>query len=184
MTELDTTTALPGLPTTSEAPAGETGDWGRVRRAIRIIQDQLGPGDVAALRRLDADEVASPVFWRLLSQLDVPLTPSLERRWALVLRVLALVGDGTGPLSLGWALAAVEANEDRVERLLRASGRMLERQIFDLTRLLISRGQAFDPWQLCALVLLVDDEKAEDNRRKIARHFFTTKSRDAAEGTP
>lgn len=153
-----------------------------VGRIGRALEKQLGPGDVAALRRLDPVDPAVPAFFKLAaSVLDDAMPGSeearleAERRWAAVLCAMALTRGLHHPgRPLGSALAQAGFSELRFTRLLRARGEHVFTAARAAAQYLASKAQPFDPVDLARLVLSEDRSDEEQVRRAIARSYFAT----------
>ncbi|ACL64134.1 CRISPR-associated protein, Cse2 family [Anaeromyxobacter dehalogenans 2CP-1] len=152
----------------------------RVNALARAIASG-SPGDVAALRRLTPDDPASPAFWRLAAaHLDGALPAGggeareeAERSWAAVMSGMALTAGLHVPRRrAGAALAQAGYSELRFERLLRASGPQLFREVRAAAAFLASKAVEFDWTDLAALVLGDGGPSAERTRRALARSFY------------
>lgn len=143
-----------------------------------------GPGDRAALARLDPDalrphEIAALSRALLAAGLQ-PETwrPETWPRWALIAHGMALAGhDGAG--RLGRQLAAAGVAESRVTRLLTARGEAFRQLLPRVLRLLASKGVAPNWFELGELVLKEDSldhddaARAEHIRMRIAGPYFS-----------
>lgn len=148
-----------------------------VNRIAGAFGREIGAGDLAGLRRLDPDELASPEFWRVMAayvptdalpQHDPYLT-RVERQWAVVLSALAiLAGLHERTVPLGAALARARYSELRFVRLLRARDAALANHVRSAARYLAAKGQSAD---CVGLALLVFSE-GETVRRQIARDYY------------
>jgi len=147
------------------------------------VREQLDPGEVADLRRMSPEGPLPGAFWRLLARhLDGPgdLPPEgaarleAERRWAVILSAVALMGDLHQPGErLGNALATHLGSELRVLRLLRAHGRSLADAIRLTCRALGSAGASVDVAEIARLVLSDGREDEEPTRRRVARSYYS-----------
>lgn len=155
----------------------------RVNALARAIA-AASPGDVAALRRLAPEDPASPAFWRLAAAYLDDALPSggeareeAERSWAAVMCGMALTA-GLHALRCraGAALAEAGFSELRFERLLRASGPQLFREVRAAAAFLASKAAEFDWTDLAALVLSDGGPSAERTRRSLARSFYQQRS--------
>ena len=177
---------------TAESPESpdrlERGDRrSRFRRLVGKLafelDERLGPGDLAQLRRL-RPEVApgAPAFWRLATG---PLEPEgyqlawghdpdeREARWAVILAAMArLQGFHDPKVPLGRALAEAGVSEGRLLRLLRARGVAL----FDTLRVTVHQiangAQRVDCAELAELVLTSGRDDEDSIRRRVARHYY------------
>lgn len=155
-----------------------------IGRLAALIDRQLSPGDVAALRRSRPDSIDGPAFWRIAAveladslEHDEPRRDEGERRWAVILQALAeLRGLHNPRRSLGDALADAEVNEHRVLRLLRASAESLFDAVRIIAHHLATKGVAFNCADLAWLVLSDGRSDEEAVRRRIARNYYATQS--------
>ncbi|WP_295543167.1 type I-E CRISPR-associated protein Cse2/CasB [uncultured Pseudacidovorax sp.] len=145
---------------------------------------KAGPGDRAALARLDPDalrphEIAAlsrallaaglqPDSWR----------PETWSRWALVAHGMALAGhDGSSPF--GKQLAQAGVAESRVTRLLTARGEAFRQLLPRLLRLLASKDVPPNWFELGELVRWASPDSQSDNGPidplclRIAGHYFS-----------
>lgn len=152
--------------------------------ALASHVQRAGPGDRAALARLDPDALR-PHEIAALSRalLAAGLQPETWRaetwpRWALVAHGMALAGhDGAG--RLGRQLAHAGVAESRVTRLLTARGEAFRQLLPRVLRLLASKGVAPNWFELGELVLKEDSRdpddaaRAEQLRMRIAGPYFS-----------
>lgn len=152
--------------------------------ALASHVQRAGPGDRAALARLDPDalrphEIAALSRALLAAGLQ-PETwrPETWPRWALVAHGMALAGhDGAG--RLGRQLADAGVAESRVTRLLTARGETFRQLVPRVLRLLASKGVAPNWFELGELVLKEDSRdpddtaRAEQLRMRIAGPYFS-----------
>lgn len=152
--------------------------------ALASHVQRAGPGDHAALARLDPDalrphEVAALSRALLAAGLQ-PETWRVETwpRWALIAHGMALAGhDGAG--RLGRQLANAGVAESRVTRLLTARGEAFRQLLPRVLRLLASKGVAPNWFELGELVLKEDSldaddaARAEQLRMRIAGPYFS-----------
>ena len=148
-----------------------------VNRIAGSLGRDIGAGDLAALRRLDPEDPASPEFWRIMAayvpsdtlpQGD-PWLAQAERRWAIVLNALAiLAGLHERTVPLGVALAGARYSELRFVRLLRARDAALADHVRSAARYLAAKGQGANCADLARLVF----SESESVRRKIARDYY------------
>jgi len=153
-----------------------------VHRLGGIIEKRLHAGDVADLRRLNPRRPGSPAFWKLVvGELEPagalrgegPRRTDQERRWAVILNVLAHLGDLQVPgLSYGRALAECGFSEQRFGRLLRARGETLWDQARRSAQFLSSHGQRADATGLAWLILSEGRSDAQRARRQLARSYY------------
>jgi CRISPR type I-E-associated protein CasB/Cse2 len=137
----------------------------------------LPTGELAALRRLTADDFGCAPFWMLIGDHDLigagPARDDQEQRWAVILSAMAQLGGlHSRAISLGRALAEAKLSELRFLRLLRAHGATLHDTLQQCVHLLRSRQQLCDQADLAKLVLS-DGRSDEDSvRRAIARGYY------------
>ena len=149
--------------------------------AAELAAAHFPRGDLAALRRLDADHPDAPAFWRLLLThvADAERHSEVqENRWALVLHGLALmtqpgVSAHRREARIGQVLAHVGFSELRLNRLLRARGEGFRALAPRACRFLAAKGEPID-WARFGLLLLAGEGSpaAERYRREIAREYF------------
>lgn len=143
-----------------------------------------GPGDRAALARMDPDALR-PHEIAALSRalLSAGLRPEAWRpetwpRWALIAHGMALAGHG-GAGHLGRQLAQAGVAESRVTRLLTARGEAFRQLLPRVLRLLASKGVRPNWFELGELVLKEDSsasgdaQRAEQLRMRIAGSYFS-----------
>jgi CRISPR system Cascade subunit CasB len=155
-----------------------------IGRLAALIDRQLSPGDVAALRRSRPDSIDAPAFWRIAAvdladwlEHDEPRRDEGERRWAVILQAMAeLRGLHNPRRSLGAALADTEVAEHRVLRLLRASAEGLFDAVRIIAHHLATKGVSFNCADLAWLVLSDGRSDEEPVRRRIARNYYATQS--------
>lgn len=140
--------------------------------------ESMSTGDRATLRKLSPDDLHQPAFWKLTTGAlqkvladDGPLRAAQERRWAVVIAVLA--GALHSPTTrLGTALAKARVAEVRVTRLLRARGEQLPDAVRTIAHQLIAAAAPFDLADLAWLVLSEDRDDEERARQQIARDYY------------
>jgi CRISPR type I-E-associated protein CasB/Cse2 len=150
--------------------------------AYAMVHGQVSPGDVAALRRLEANDPSTPAFWKVISSIIAPHLelpnggPALdraERQWAVILNATAHLGGLHNPARpLGAALAAAGLSELRLSRLLRASGDSLPTVVRTTARYLAAKGEPADLGDLAELVTSDGFSSSEQVRRRIARSYY------------
>ncbi len=145
---------------------------------IAIVENELDPGGVADLRRLDPDRPSSPTFWRLVAPIDhAGDRQENERRWAVVLRTLAQLRGLHHPGAyVGRKLAQSEIHERRLLRLLRARGESLAHELRTIGHLLAAKSVRLDVAGLAMLVFSDGKSWGEDVRRCVARDFYRAKT--------
>lgn len=150
-----------------------------IGRLAHAIDEVLPPGDVAELRRLAPHDPASPAFFKLVASVlpegtlprDGFRRDEAERLWAVIFSCLAtLRGMHLPGHRLGRALADAGISELRVVRLLRARGEALLDAVPVIARTLAVKGELVDCTEIARLLL--DEQHAEQVRRRIARDYF------------
>ena len=152
--------------------------------------DRVGPGDRAALARMQPDAL-QPHQLAALSRalLAAGLSPDEWHaetwpRWALIVHGIALTGHD-GKQRLGWQLAHAKVSESRVTKLLTSRGDAFTHLLPRILRLLASKSVAPNWRELGTLVLnqsSTDRQKladAEANRLAIAGPYFSELARTA-----
>lgn len=177
--------------------------WGDIAVSLAGAIAQLAEhrrGDLAELRRMDPDDPDAAVFWRLLASRDLPGSPTIERKWALILHGIALMtptssGSGNsltahdGNMPVGRALflggdaqrAQGFYSESRLNRMLTARGPMLRVLLARMFRMLAGAGVSFN-WREMAQFILnegYDEDAAEQSRRRIARDYYQAERRSS-----
>ncbi len=181
-----------GKPDTTDpvaAPPEAAAEPRNLESVIRAIAQAMGTtlsaGDVAALRRLDPDELSAPAFWKVVTAHVAPagyLTETgaarteAERRWAAAVGTLALLGTTHRPnCRLGRALAAAGYSELRLVRLLRARERQLFTEVRTAARFLAAKGEPVDATDLARLVLSDGMQHADEVRRDVAHAYYAAR---------
>lgn len=155
-----------------------------VGRIVHVLEKQLSPGDVAALRRLDPDDPTAPAFFKAAAAVLDDVLPTredtradAERRWAVILCAMALTnGIHRFGRPLGAALAAAGFPELRLTRLLRARGDQVSPTVRAAAQFLASKAEPFDPVDLARVVLSEGRTDEEKVRRAVARSYFAAPS--------
>ncbi len=159
-------------------------------------------GNLAELRRMNPDIADTAAMWRVLARHDVRTNGGEhDLQWALIVHGLALMtptqqGRGTRAYShdrtipVGRALylgnetsrSSALYSEQRLSRLLTARGPMLRSLLARLFRMCAPHSVSFDWREMARFILAdgVDDAKAEDCRRRIAREYYRAEHRNVA----
>ncbi len=173
---------------TIDAPVADANDTAPVRGnpygALAAHVRHAGPGDRAALARMDPDALRAHEIAALSrALLSAGLQPETWRpetwpRWALIAHGMALAGhDGAG--RLGRQLAQAGVAESRITRLLTARGEAFRQLLPRVLRLLASKGVQPNWFELGELVLKEDSnsagdaQRAEHLRMRIAGPYFS-----------
>ncbi len=141
--------------------------------AIRALGKAERRGDLASLRRLDADAPDAPAFFRIVVKVAPDVTAAELRRYAQFLQILALKPDVLSSGSFGAAMAEAEVSEGRVQKLLSARRPALSEQLRLIARRLANAGKL--PYRQIGDLILIDDEDgeyAENIRLRIARDYW------------
>jgi CRISPR type I-E-associated protein CasB/Cse2 len=155
--------------------------WTRRRAAIKAVRAALASADPGTLARLRRSKPSSPPpdFFRIaVGRLDKVIAPGGERRerdesrWALLMKIMAMVGDLLGNVPFGEALAHAKVAERRVLQLLEAHEEQLPALTRQVVSQLVSKGQEVDITELANLILDHGSDGAEKARRQIARSFY------------
>jgi CRISPR system Cascade subunit CasB len=146
-----------------------------LERAADLVSG-LPNRDHAQLRRPGI----TPALWKVLANLgksesDYFSPYEWEKRWKVLLRGIALVGQGNR--DFGEALAEAGWSEGRLLRLLEAEGESLYDQIRFATTYLESKEVTPD-WKQCHDLLFYDNERA---RHAIARSYYRVKAGEESE---
>lgn len=159
----------------------------RSRDLVELLAEDIGAlalaerrGDLADLRRMDAERPDAPAFFRMLVRHRPDAGPDFVRRCARLVKILALRPEALVPGSLGAAMAEHGITEARVQKLLAARGDALAAQIALVARRLAQERAL--PYRALGRLLLAgdDDEAAEPIRLSIARDYFRALDRAAA----
>lgn len=137
----------------------------------------IGPGELAQLRRLDADSPQQPAFWRLLvTHVSPDAAPGerAERAWAVILSGMARMSPRAHAYGrpLGAVLAETGYSEARFTRFLRAPRESLPDTLRRITAFLAHKGEPFDWTAVATLLLTTNLEKAEQVRRGMAADYY------------
>lgn len=198
-------TARTPAPEAPEPPARSTQSLNRGDTAVSIAgqmaRSDFRRGDLAELRRMNADASEPAVFWRLMAENDLLGRGAvLESKWALILHGIALMTptssednarrsahDGHMPVGRALFLGSETTrqtgfySESRLNRLLTARGPILRTLLARMFRMLAAASVSFN-WREMAQFILNDnhdEEAAELSRRRIARDYYQTQRRAA-----
>lgn len=158
-----------------------------ITQAARFKGDAYGldNGERAALARLDPDADLRPHQIAALSRALVyaDLTPEnwlpeTWKRWTLIAHGMALAGHDHSR-RLGQQLSEAGVSESRVTKLLTARDDAFRQLIPRVLRLLASKGQAPNWFELGSLILNQggNETAAETVRLKIAGNFFSAEAK-------
>jgi CRISPR system Cascade subunit CasB len=139
----------------------------------------LTPGDLAALRRMDARHPPAAFFKLEGLVLDAHLPGDADKRedsetrWAVIVQGLAHLGTLHAPRErLGGALAEAGFSELRFARLLQANADQLIDELPLLARFLAAKGVAADWAGAARLILSAGRPDQETARRHLARDYY------------
>ena len=184
--------------------ASETQDWGSIATSFarQMTFANFSRGDLAGLRRMDPEEPGTTAaYWKLMAEKNLLGSPTVERKWALILHGIALMtpksgveGDNRtahdGYIPVGRALfLGGDANrrergyyaESRLNRLLTARGPMLRTLLARMFRMMAAAAQPFN-WREMARFILnedYDEDRFELARRRIASEYYQAERRSA-----
>lgn len=160
--------------------------------AIRSLHLKEARGDLASLRRMDADEAIEPAFQRILVRVAPDASCQSERRdkdaqrLALMVKILALGMDreklSDGYRNLGEMMAIVGVSERRVQGLMTAQGPTLDDLIVRLSRRLLRDGAL--PFLDIGRLILGSPVSVQNTRFKIAKGFWGTRSAAETDAQP
>lgn len=172
---------LPSLPINRDSTLLPPQPVGISTIIQRIANEFASPdfprGDLAELRRMNPDNPATPAFWRIMAQHNLPDTAWGVSRWALILHGIALMTPTANAkipvgraLFLGGSLQRDSGfySEVRLERLLKSQGAIFRNLINRLFKMLASAKQPLDWEEMAALI--IDDSDAA--RYKIASDYY------------
>lgn len=152
----------------------------------RLRDGSLCPGEAAALRRLDPlapDQRHLPALFRLLAEIEAPLSDDDVARLALIAHALALARGLHDPnLAPGRGLAGIALSEARLAALLAADFASLADLLPRLARRLAAQSCAIDWRPLASLAWTAGryEDQAETIRRRLAADFVRATDQTAA----
>ena len=170
--------------------------------AGEMASDRFPRGDLAQLRRMNPDAPDAAAFWRLTASRGLLGNPRLERKWALILRGVALMTptgrtgrsahDKTTPVGRALFIGgdpgrtAGYYSETRLNRLLTARGPMLTSLLTRMFRMMAAANQPFDWGQMAELILSDghNEQTAERVRRNIASAYYQAENRANRSANP
>lgn len=180
----------PELPVT-------TGNWPH-KAALMAATISLYPvfrrGDLADLRRMAPENPGPPAYWRLMANHHLlEYSEEVEEKWARIIQGIALMTPNSStqehpksahnprmPLGRALYLGGEERreipfyHEQRLNRLLQASGPTLKANLNTLFRTLSQHSIAFN-WRDMARLILAEDydpDASQRVRRRIARDYY------------
>jgi CRISPR system Cascade subunit CasB len=144
------------------------------RIAAVIGNDEFPTGDRAALRRLDPDTEAPLAFYRFAFRHLPENWAAHKRAWMTICAGIAIMQPHAHQPNApaGRALAEAGYSEARLERLLGASGTVLDTLVLRAARLLAAKGSAANWTDFARLLLTSAPDKREAIRMQFARHFY------------
>ena len=140
------------------------------RIAERFANPDFSRGNLAELRRMNPDDPAALIFWRLMAEYNLPDTAVSVPQWALIMHGIALMTPtANANIPVGRAMFLVGFySESRLNRLLASQGPMFRDLLGRLFRILASAKQPLD-WGEMANLILDDSDNA---RLKIASEYY------------
>ncbi|MEO5331405.1 MAG: type I-E CRISPR-associated protein Cse2/CasB [Magnetococcus sp. YQC-5] len=138
----------------------------------------LGTGEMAELRRWRYGGEVHPTSWRLLARhanTSGAMSQEMEDRWLAVLSGMAHMSPnphflGEGP---GRVLAMNGFSENRFHKLLNSQGETFFDAVDRTCRFLRAKGKAVDWIRFATFILTLDPDKAEHQRRAMAKDYFS-----------
>ena len=144
--------------------------------AAVLKSEHFSTGERAALKRMALDGPAPLAFHRfMLRHVDSPWQAEYwTPEWRTLICSLAIQRDGGFDPSkpLGQTLAEARFSENRLERLLAATGETLRSLALRAARQLAAKGIATDWRQLAELLFSRNPEIREAVNRRIARDYY------------
>lgn len=158
----------------------------RLAPNVDVYRGGFSTGEVAELRRLDADKGVDSTcapFWRIVVNELEPAGLIREKdgaedlgSWIAIIKSLAQMAGLHRPgRPFGTALAAADVSEMRLNRLLRARGEALYDQLRVTLHALASHGEGADGLDIAYFVLSdagPDEDFRERVRRRVARFYY------------
>jgi CRISPR system Cascade subunit CasB len=161
---------------------GRTGLVEAFAGAIRALESAEQRGDLASLRRLNANAPDAAAFFRIVVRIAPEASPAALHRYARLLQILALKPAALASGSFGAAMVAAGVSEGRAQKLLTARGSAVAEQLRLIARRLANEGML--PYRQIGDLLLIEDEegeRAEAVRLRIARDYW--RALDRADAT-
>jgi len=146
-----------------------------IGKMVHAIENILGNGERAALRRISPSRPYTAALWKLLVHLDLDhLSDNEVESWALIAMLIAENSGGYEPnVRIGKALAEYGWSELRLTQLLEARDAQLYSLVRRLSHFMASKNIRADWSEIARIVLVQDGDNAEKFRKSIARHYFT-----------
>ncbi|MBF0175487.1 MAG: type I-E CRISPR-associated protein Cse2/CasB [Magnetococcales bacterium] len=150
------------------------------RMSRDVAEGGLGTGEMAELRRWRLGGEIQPAAWRLLAQHIFPAgeaVQELENRWLAILSGMAQMSphphrSGAFP---GKVLAGAGFSENRFHKLLNSRNEAFFDAVDRTCRFLRAKGEPIDWIRFAHFILAMDPDKAESQRRILARGYFSHK---------
>lgn len=154
-------------------------------KEIRGLHAAEKRGDLASLRRMDADTPLEPAFLRILVKVAPRADVDEARRIGLLVKIMALamsadVLSARGDVRLGAVMHETGVSERRVQGLMTARGPTLDDHLVRLARRLVKGGTL--PVPEIGRLILGSPETVERTRFDIARAYWT--AADKADASP
>jgi CRISPR type I-E-associated protein CasB/Cse2 len=149
---------------------------GEIDRAFESKSAVINRGDVSALRRMDIDApVAS--FWKLMAGVQIEGMPRDDRRWAVVVKAMAMMTPNVqSKLSPGAALATAGfsgSSDLRITRLLKAEGPNFDDYALSAVRYLANKATGADWWKLSEFLYWPNHK----HKQQLAKDFYLQNSK-------
>jgi CRISPR type I-E-associated protein CasB/Cse2 len=149
-----------------------------------LTQRGITPGDIAKLKRMNAEHPTEKVFWEQCVNLGIDQAPEgLISTWAGISIMIAkgtkvteqgATGPHEGNTPLGRALANSGYKEERFKTLLNADNSSIARMLDRAVTYLYSKGQNFN-WNDAARLALSghrSQREKDRDRMRIARDYY------------
>lgn len=179
---------VPTAQPTSSPGSGERSLFSLITalaNAVRALHHQERRGDLASLRRMDADEPVPPAFQRILVRAAPDADLNHARRIALFVKILSLPMGGDALAAdrrrLGEAMADDGISEKRVQMLMTARGPALDDLLLRTARRLARAGVL--PFQEIGELILGDPTIRERTRFAVAKAYWAGRARRDDAGT-
>ena len=147
------------------------------RIAAEFADTGFPRGDLAALRRMNPDDPAALVFWRLMAKYDLPDNVVAVPQWALIMNGMAIMTPtANADIPVGRALFQVGSySEARLNRLLVSRRDMFRSLLGRMFRIVASAKQPLDWGEMATLIL----NDTDDTRLKIASEYYQAARRSS-----
>jgi CRISPR type I-E-associated protein CasB/Cse2 len=147
-----------------------------IDRAFEAKSIVINRGDISGLRRMDIDAPV-PCFWKLMAGVQVDGMPRDDRRWAIVVKAMAMMApNAQSKLSAGAALASSgfsSSSDLRITRLLKAEGAAFDDYALSAVRYLASKAVGASWWSLADFLYWPDQKR----KQQLAKDFYLQNSK-------